>query len=355
MKTITFDARNLFLYPLGKAGFSGGTEEMVRVLGDKLSQWYHVNIVTHDLEEWEPRGPSLFYWPPQMFPQKADVLVMVQSPDGMNDYTAPCVALATNGIDPVVGEASAAIDLYPCFSKTHVDMMCKTRLSIPEERCVITGLGVDLPQTLVPPERGLMCWMNDPARGLWHMLDIFDVVKQRVPEARLAVTYNFELQFSHRMWQPSQMAQVLWECKERMQKTPGVEVWTELPKEQLIGLQRVQHVHVMPSDPPNQGSQIHGMSQLESARFGTPLILSDTEAFPEVFGAAADILPLPGSYMEDKQRRTTPADWADVIECVMNDESAYREMHDASLELARQNTWDVVAGKWHDMIEDAIG
>jgi hypothetical protein len=355
MKTVTFDARALFLYPVGKPGFTGGTEHMVRVLARHLSQWYTVNVVTPDLDEWEPRGENLYYWPPTMFPRKTDVLVMVQSLEGMDNYTAPVLAFATNGIDPIVGNLTPSIDLYPCFSQTHIDMMTKARLTIPAERCVITGLGVDLPDMLVSPCKGLMCWMNDPARGLWHMLDIFDEVRKRIDTARLAVTYNFELQFSHRKWQQSQMAQVLWECRERMQKTSGVEVWSEMTREQVIGLQQVQHVHVMPSDPPNQGSQIHGMAQLESASFGTPLVLADTEAFPEVFGQAADILPLPGTYVEGMQRRVTSTDWADVIEKVMLDETVYQEMRAASLELARQNTWAAVACNWHKMLESALG
>src|SRR6185437_9266242 len=168
----------------------------------------------------------------------------------------------------------------------------------------LTGLGVDLPTFPWPrakPVPGRMLFSNDPARGLLPVLDIFDLVKAKVPEATLHIGYDFDRQWEFHRWSARTMAEYLWECKRRIETTPGVVSLGGLSRADLVREVLECHVYAYPSDPPNTGSQIHGMLQMELAAAGCPLILSDIEAFPEVFGSCADgepaatLLPVVGS------------------------------------------------------------
>jgi glycosyltransferase involved in cell wall biosynthesis len=280
--------------------------------------------------------------------------------------------LAPNGVDPMLlpdGPTGFGVDAVACFSQVHADLLCQTRPQIPRERCVVTGLGVDLddyvdpleqrhvPPKLPPADHGLkvfgrMLYANDPARGLWHVLDVFDEVRRRIPEATLHVAYDFDRQFEHHRWEANWLAEMLWECKGRLETTPGVTNLGQLSRADLVREQLECHVHAMPSDPPNLGSQIHGILQAEMAAAGTPLILSKTEAFPEVFGEAAMILPLPGTYLPAIQRRYDAGDWAQAVVNVMREEKLWTEMSQKSRALAGTMTWGAVITRWEAMLDD---
>src|SRR5437762_180889 len=97
---IIFDARSLRLYPVGKAGFSGGTEGMVHRLGTGLAARGHlVHVVTPDLDRMEQRADRLFYWGPGSYPSKGEVLVCVHSLEFVRDYDCDSYVFATNGVD----------------------------------------------------------------------------------------------------------------------------------------------------------------------------------------------------------------------------------------------------------------
>lgn len=352
---IICDARSLRMYAVGRNGFHGGTELYLQRVAHGLAQRGHiVHVVTPDLPKEEQRGPSEWWWAPTWFPRETDILVCFHNTEFMGDYSAPLVVLASNGIDPYLGPDNAHIanvDAYAVFSEVHRDLLHRTR-GVPEDRCYLTGLGVDLDDYALdlPAVPGRMLFCNDPARGLWHVLDIFDRVRDAVPGATLHVAYDFERQFQQHRWAATALAEALWECKRRLDGTPGVVNLGALTRGSLAREQMECQVHAMPSDPPNVGSQIHGISQMELAAARTPLVLSDTEAFPEVFGSAATILPLPGSYLPAEERRLDAQDWADHVVEIMTDPERWREMSERSVALAEKHTWAAVVDKWEEML-----
>jgi Glycosyltransferase len=358
---LIIDARALRMYPVGKAdsvnGFTGGSEVMVREIAHRLANKHMVHVVTPDLETEQPRSPYEWWWPPNNHPKRADAVIMVHSLEFVEDYQADFMILATNGVDPDLGPKhtyASAVDAFPVFSNKHAELMCQFRPTIDKDRIFVTGLGVDLePYSREPvPTRvpGRLFWSNDPARGLWHMLDIFDALKKTVPQATLHIGYDFERQFEHHRWIANALAEELWECKRRIACTEGVESLGALTRPEMVRQQRECEVHVMASDPPNIGSQIHGITQMECAAAGAALVLSDTEAFREVFGTAARILPLPGTFLTEHERRFDAQDWAENVSSLLGDQEALEGASTAARQLACRNTWDDVAEKWEAML-----
>lgn len=150
------------------------------------------------------------------------------------------------------------------------------------------------------------------------------------------------------------MAEILWECKRRMEADPAIVSLGGLTHAQLLQEQYETHVHAYPSDPPNTGSQIHGMLQMELAAAGVPLILSDIEAFPEVFGEAATLLPVIGSLRArrgDQMVRVDAQDWAEVTVELMKSPKKWQAASKASRALAEKHSWDVMVGRFEAMIE----
>lgn len=384
---ILFDCRQETLYPLAKEGFSGGSQVYVRaIIRGLVANGHEVHVIAPDLAEDERRGPNEFWWPPDYFPKRFDVAVMQMHARAEPEYEAPFCILMTSCVDPWLGPDNAfanSFDAVPVFSQTHKDLLCKVR-PIPPEKCHITGLGVDLADYDVPlagvdtstvpytfdytqarkqlenpysPLKvpGRMLYGNDPARGLFYALDIFDRVRVRVPEATLHVTYNFDQQHGWRAWEHSQMAQLLWECKRRLETTPGVVSLGGLGRAGIIREQLECQVHCAPQDPPGVGTQTHGIMQMECAAAGAALVLSDIEAFPEVFGGAAKILPVIGKYLPDRQNRCDAGDYAEVVIGLMKNPKKWATWSRKARALAEKNTWSIVVDKWETMLAGLKG
>lgn len=376
---LLFDARAETMYPLGKEGFSGGSQVYIKAITEGLANRGHeVHVITNDLETDKRLGETLWYWPPTYFPHEADIAVMQMHARNNPEYEAPIAILMTSCVDPWLGpnhEFAPSFDAIPCFSETHKRLLCGMR-PVRKEKCFVTGLGVELADYVAPVDPGgcytndcgkayvhnhylpmlsykvpgRMLYANDPARGLFYVLDIFDLVKRKVPEATLHVAYNFDQQLEWRKWEHSHMAQMLWECKRRIETTPGIVNLNALTRAEIIREQLECQVHCMPSDPPGIGTQTHGITQMECAAAGCALILSDVEAFPEVFGEAAIILPVVGRYEPALERRITTADYAEVVIELMQDGRKWADASHKARMLAEQNTWDMVIDKWEAML-----
>lgn len=359
---IILDGRPLRWYPLAAEGFHGGTELMVKKLARGLAERGHtVHVIANDLSHEEQRGPTEWYWGPHNHPQIADVVMAVSTLETVGDLSAPMLVMLPNGIDPPLFGRGEMVTAYACFSQNHVDLM--TRLNkgvILPEQCFITGLGVDLAEYPWPrkkPVHGRMLFSNDPARGLLQTLDIFEHVQKAVPEATLHVGYDFDRQFEQHKWSARLMGEIVWECKRRMEANPAIRNLGGLTHAEVVREQLDCHIHTYPSDPPNTGSQIHGMMQMELAAAGCPLVLSDIEAFPEVFGDAARILPVVGSMRKrvgDDMVRVDAQDWAEATVELMKSPKKWKAASAASRALAEQWPWSRVVDNFEAMLATLI-
>ncbi len=367
---ILFDCTRETLYPLAKEGFSGGSQTYVKAIIKGLAARGHqVHVIASDLETDEQRGENEYWWTKDCFPRRFDVAIMQMHAVPDPQYDAPFCILMTSCVDPYLGPNHAwaeQFDAIPVFSEVHKQLLCKLR-PVKPEKCHVTGLGVDLSDyvtgwTIIEngeakPSHwrgtkapGRLLYANDPARGLFYTLDIFDELKKQVPEATLHVAYDFDKQLSWRAWEHSQMAQLLWECKRRIESTPGVVNVGGLDRAGIIREQLECQVHCMPSDPPGLGTQTHGITQLECAAAGAALVLSDTEAFPECFGQGATILPVIGKYVPELERRITADDYAEVVIELMRDPEKWQEASRKARALAETMTWDHVIANWERML-----
>jgi len=373
---IIFDASPETMYPLAGPGFSGGSQVYIKaIVRGLLARGHEVHVIAPDLQIEERRGVNEFWWPVGYHPRQFDVAVMQMHARENPPYEAPVCVLMTSCVDPYLGPGDQWADAFeavPVFSQTHKELLLATRPTIKPERIHITGLGVDLgdypPDSATGEETvgdcvsyhaykipGRMLYANDPARGLFYTLDIFDEVRKRVPQATLHVTYDFVRQMGYRQWEHSQMAQYLWECKYRLENTPGVVNVGAPERDGIVREQLECQVHCMPSDPPGIGTQTHGITQMECGAAGAALVLSDVEAFPEVFGEGATILPRIGQYLPEAERRVTAADYAEVVSELMQDPAKWAEESRRARALAEANTWDDVVARWATMLETLTG
>lgn len=350
-------------------GLTSGSVVMIREITKRLAEQGHtVHVVCNDLEVEEQRGPNLWYWGPKNLPTKAEVVVMTHNITFGTDYEYSKIVLAHTGCTPnlgTAGEWAGEIDAWPVFSECHKRLLLDHNPTIAPERVFVTGLGVNLSDYPWPVSwiadpnyvyaspgkvKGRMLYANDPQRGLWNVLDIFDLVKAAVPEATLHIAYDFDRQIERHRWEHTQMAQMLLDCKRRIETTPGVVNLGALTREQIIHEQLECQVHVYPSDPPNVGTQTHGLLQLECAAAGAALVLSDVEAFGEVFGEAAYILPVIGRFMPEWERRVEATDYAWAVIRLMTDAEWWQSNSQRSRALAECLSWERVGAAWSKML-----
>ncbi len=360
MQHILFDARSLTMYPVAKPGFHGGTETyLARVASGLAARGHIVHVVAPDLDRMEQRSAGEFWWGPDVFPTDVDVAVLVPGLEHVGSYSADKLICMSNGIDPYLGPDNSwasGVDAFPVFSECHKRMLIEVR-KVDPGKCFITGLGVDIGDydPLLPKVPARLLWSNDPTRGLLSLLHIFRELKQTVPEATLHIGYSFERQFEHHRWNQNVVAEALWECKRLIAEDSAITVLPELDRPALLKEEHECQIHVMPSDPTGPGTQIHGLLQAEIAATGTPLVLSDIEAFPEVFGGAALILPVPGTFLPDQERRYDAQDWAEQTVGIMQNKEIWQDMSKRSRALAETMTWAHVIDHWQGMLTSLGG
>ncbi len=349
---LVIDCRPLRMYPMGQPGFTGGTEAVVHRLAKGMSDRGHtVHVITDDLQYEQHRGPNLWYWPKDNHPVVADIAIPVATLESVGDLSAPLMVLLTNGIDPDLAGHGDYVDAFTTFTEAHSRLLVD-RSHVPLEKCFVTGLGIDTKELissskLAKPSQtvyGRMLWANDPTRGLWHMLDIFECVKKAIPEATLHVAYDFGRQFDFHKWTASAISEVMWECKRRMETIEGVTNVGGLSHEELLIEQNQCHVQVFPSDPQNVGSQLHGLTQMEMCMLGVPLITTEIEAFPELYKDCATFLPWPGQFEKyDKRRgemrRVTAQDWADATVYLMKHPRKWASASIKARNVAKRHDW----------------
>lgn len=80
-------------------------------------------------------------------------------------------------------------------------------------------------------------------------------------------------------------------------------------------------------------------------------MLSDIEAFPEVFGEGATIMPTIGKYVPEWERRCQAADYAEVVITLMKSPELWQKESRKARALAEKNTWEMVSAKWEEMLK----
>ena len=112
-------------------------------------------------------------------------------------------------------------------------------------------------------------------------------------------------------------------------------VGTQYSREALVNIQKSAMVQAYPLDPVRP-SDFFSMSVLEAMAAGTPVIVSDADCMPEVWGDTAWVLPRPVDL----------AVWSEAIERLLTDRALWKKYSLAGKQKARELKWEKQAAKF---------
>lgn len=188
-------------------------------------------------------------------------------------------------------------------------------------------------------DRHHLVWASSPDRGLHHLVDIFPLVKEAVPDARLTVCYDFDRAFNsyHAMLPGSAFVRWLEKAAE-LKKMDGVEVVQHISQPKLAGLLLSAGILAYPCDPIRE-TETYCVTVNEAMAAGMPVILSDADCLPENYGGHSAVL----------NRPIDTRLWADTITQMMLDEKVYNHQSQKSIELASHTDVSTIAKDWESL------
>jgi len=216
------------------------------------------------------------------------------------------VCFQLNDIPMGLGVFSHIIDLYFHPSKWHAHRFAEL-YDIPTDKqrsCITNGLIAPTPKD-IPEREQRVIWISSPDRGLHHLLKIWPLVAEKVPDAHLDIYYDME------RWLYI-VEQNLAIGRHLITTDRAIEVRNRLAP--LLGTSVTYHggcsrwevqralakskVMVYPCDPvaPTEG---FSMSVLEAWAAGCKVIISDADALGELWSGKTGITVLPLPFQED--------------------------------------------------------
>lgn len=243
-----------------------------------------------------------------------------------------------------LGQAAGAVDRYFAISRYSAQLLLESDAYADPDKLWITRNG-HWPSRfndgfpIIPTGRNhhQLVWMSSPDRGLHHLVPIFRLVRQRVPDATLAVCYEFDKTYeSYKTTQPSGAYTRFLERARALKEEPGVEVVNHLSQPRLASLLMESGIMAYSCDPVRP-TETYCNAVNEAMAAGMPVVISDADCLPENYGDfAAAVLPRPINHQ----------DWANAIIQLMTDEEVYRDASYRSQRLAAQTSYDDVAREW---------
>ena len=112
-------------------------------------------------------------------------------------------------------------------------------------------------------------------------------------------------------------------------------VGQELDRAALIRVQQSAMVHIYPLDPVRP-SDFFSMAVLESHAAGTPVIASDADSMPEMWGDSAWIIPRP----------IRLAEWHEATAELLLNRPLWRKFSELGRRKAQNFTWDLQAARY---------
>lgn len=325
----------------------GATELLLKQSARALSELGHrVDVIC--CEQREQYVDGVYWWTPVSFPRTADVLVAYDQLTGVKDFIAykHLVMPLTFSRPPTAG-LEGRVDRVLCLSELNKQLVLRNCPGLkPESRQVgIFPPCVDTSEYFpIPKVPGRIVWCNSPDRGLYHFIKLWPMVKERVPNASMVITYDLEGRLEQAKWMHDGIAYRLWKVWEWAKSAPDVHISGVLSREEVVREQLKADVFAYPCDPPEKDSMVHCIAALECAAAGCTLIMPEIEAFPELFGDVAVMTSAPVNYEE----------WAEAIATAIQRPTMFEYKVNAGMELAERHSYQNYKERWRKLLEEIV-
>lgn len=123
---------------------------------------------------------------------------------------------------------------------------------------------------------------------------------------------------------------------------PGLPPTVELPRDELIRLQLSARALIYPLDPVRP-SDFFSMSVLEAHAAGTPVVVSDADSMPELWGESAIVLPRPIRLSQ----------WVMQVEDLLANRDLWYRYSDLGIKKAAEYTWAKQAVRYLEVARKA--
>lgn len=236
------------------------------------------------------------------------------------------------------------VDWVTPKSEWHKQTIRAFNPTIPDDHCYIMPNGVKLARYAKSRERipGRVIWCSSPDRGLHHVLRIWPRIRKEVPDASLHVFYDFDRNFELSKWAMNRQTANIWYIKSHL-GLPGVVHRQGVGQQTIAREQKQAMLLAYPLDPP-QPCEGFSISILECLAAGTPVVASDADCIPELWGDAVMMLPRP---IDDDQ-------WADAIVKLLTKEKLRKFYSGKGKELASRYSWTLSVRRWDNFLREKL-
>jgi glycosyltransferase involved in cell wall biosynthesis len=242
-----------------------------------------------------------------------------------------------------------AIDLYAALSPVHREHLVTTSKTAENKwiwipNCLDTAFFADVPTA---PRPRTLAWISSPDRGLHRLLEMWPLIRKRVPDASLRIYYRFDPWIREQLAQRkatrgSARAAFITECLRRLGREGenGVTVVGAVPNVQLI--RELQQTRVLPYTCDCVAfTEGFGVAVLDALAAGCLPILSDADALGDIYREVAEVIP--GKPHEHQGR------WIDTIVRGLTDDRWVDSRMPRARHWAMQFTRERVAALWEDV------
>lgn len=338
---ILFDAREYTWFRPDNIRF-GGSELILLNMASALRDAGHEVGIIHRGDETLRDG--VYYYPESKYPTHCDTLIAFETNFGLKEFSFERVFMVVNRLSPDVDvDTIKQVERVICVGDWANDRIPRVR-PITREQMMTIAPGVNLSDYngnghKKVPNRLVYCSASD--RGLYHLMEMWPLLKKKRPDASLTITYNLTQDYERQKWAHNFDGLKFNEMKRWVELTDGVEDIGPCTREELINAQKEAHIFPYPCDPPLYGSELFCISALECAAAKCALLLADQEALYSVYEGVAAYLPIPIDH----------AVWVEAICNLLRDKNGLREYQNKGLEFAKKHTWERFGEQWRHLVD----
>lgn len=257
-----------------------------------------------------------------------------------------------------LGQAAPFVDRYFGISRFSAKLLLDSDPYADPSKMWITRNGVD-PKKFEEAEQraqaqGIernnhrLLWASSPDRGLHHLLPIFRLVRERIPDAELVIAYDFDKTLAdYNVGQPGSAFTRFLEEAAELKKEPGVTFLQHVSQPVLADLMVTSGVLVYPCDP-IRPTETYCNVVSEALAAGMDVVISEVDCLKENYAGWATTMPMPvDSHYEA---------WAATLALLMLNEDAGDEAprHNIAQDVRRICAYDEVATDWEAFFEDFL-